>query len=206
MGDNTLKDYIRIIKVCSILSAICALLSVLLVNGAGDGYANIVQNYSIGLACSLLVAIITTHVQYQSLLAAKYADYICAIENLILELYNNTEFANLADYQYDEAYSRIDKCFKEVRRGSEGIYFFVSSRNRQKQNCDEVFKNMYLDLLHYVGRSKRDAVEFVTSKEYIISAINNFVAFLPDTSAKDSIIRIKSALSNEVTPCPTSPT
>lgn len=203
MNNNLLKDYIKVTKVCSALSAVCIFISFILVNSNGN--ANIVQNYSIGLACSLLVVIITTHVQYKSLLISKYAEYICAIEDLIFELYN-TSSANLAGNQYDEAYGKIDRCFKEVRRGSEGIYFFVSSRNRQKQNCDEVFKNMYLDLLHYVGRSKRDAVEFVTSKEYIISAINNFVAFLPDTSAKDSIIRIKSALSNEVTPCPTSPT
>ena len=189
-----LKSLVNIIKACIISFVVCVVLAVIL---DFFDFSHLLQEFFIGSACSLIVVIISTIVQYKVEFKKLYTDYISAISRLIFTLSLISDFQeetpeNIIDFSYES----LDKDFQRFNNSESALVFFTKNKTVKEFKLNNELNILYLRFAKECESHKK-AVFAAYDKDLIISAIDKYQQTWPDCYQKEEVMMIKEWLINK---------
>ncbi len=186
-----LKPLIRIIKTCVACCFVCISIAIILEFNEFQ-HSHIIQEFSIGAACSFIVAIISTFAQYKVEYKNHYSEYISAASNLIFAvvLASNDEIV-LTDKKVEHIYTVIEEAFQRFSKAeSEVLHITKKGTEKQFEQNKEINK-LYVRFLKEQFNSHKSAVLAVSDKESIIRAIDVYLKCWPECYEKNHLAKLK---------------
>ena len=192
-----LKTYIRTIWVsafCATASVIISILSTVAFNG--QKYLSLLQNFSVGVACSFIVVIVTVYLQYKNDYTTLYSAYLTASTYLLFSLAITLD-DNLTNQKCENLYDILDEHFEEFEKKSKELLHFTKIGNQLQFERDMQLHRFYFDFIQVATKSRTAAVKKIADKDRIVAAIDNCSTFWPNGFEKDNIKLIKEMILND---------
>lgn len=118
---NLYKNTIIASATAALLSIICAIICEIII----FPHNLLLQNFMVGIACSLLVVIITSILQYNHEHKCAFHDYSAALRKLIL--YLSFVYPDLEEMQeekyYNKFYNELDQSFESLVKADKNSTF-----------------------------------------------------------------------------------
>ena len=121
------KTLTNVIKVCIGCFVVCVIVSVVF-EIVEFQHSRLLQEFSIGAACSFIVVVISTWVQYRMELKKALSYHISVTWNLlfIIALYSNYQGMPSKDKdRIEREYTQINNAFAEFRESQSEIFFIT---------------------------------------------------------------------------------
>lgn len=156
-------------------------------------HALFVQNYSIGLTCSLIVVIITAALQYQYEHERLWKEYRTSLRQLIfiVGLIYPVSDDTLPGEFFDDLYSKAQKAFDNFRSINAELIWFSRKKAQKQEKVYDHFLSLWLDFHSPFFDSKLSVLNLAHHKEFI-PLIDSAADFLPDGYDKQDILQEKS--------------
>ena len=148
------------------------------------------QNYCIGIACSLVVVVITTQLQYQHEHNKLLAEYCTAVREMISVL--GQAFCGYEDDQISDKFCKMmcekirvaldayEKCDREL------VWFFKGKAKLQEAVLMN-YQKIYIDFSEYYYKSKRTAFASLRFHKAYISLVDSALALVQNKLDRHSI-------------------
>ena len=192
-----LKPLINIIKI-SFICFIALIIVSIIFEFVEFHHSRLIQEFSIGTTCSLIVVIISTLAQYKMELKRNISDHISATSKLIFSISLYTNYADeLSDRNIEHAFEELEKRFEEFNKTKSEVIFLTKASTKKQLKRDEEITRLYLSFLVDEHDSHRDAVRNATKKDNLLRAIDTYLDFWPECYEKKNIDMVKNWLVEE---------
>ena len=118
------------------------------------------QNFMVGIACSLLVVIITTILQYNHEHRRVFSDYAASLRKLILHL--TLVYPDLEDMHEEDTYSKLyhefDQSFESLVNWDKQLDWFSIDKKRKQEKIRALYVIMWIDFTKGFCKTKESAV------------------------------------------------
>lgn len=130
----------------------------------------LLQNFMVGIACSLLVVIITTILQYNHEHRRVFSDYAASLRKLILHL--SFVYPDLEDMHeentYNKFYHELDQSFESLVNWDKQLDWFSVDKKKKQEKIRSLYTKMWIDFTKGFCKSKGSAVqELVLHPNYL---------------------------------------
>lgn len=190
-----LKPFINIIKACVISFAICVLSSIVL-EFARFSHSSLLQQFSIGAACSFIVVVVSTYAQYKVEFNKAFSDYISTTYHLIFALSSYQEEIT-SERLIEHAYKELEPKFENFRKSESEVIYFAKRTNQKFFNQNAILHKIYIEFLKGQFDSHEKAVNAVVDVDKLICAIDTYLECWPDCFEKEHIKMCKKWLEKE---------
>ena len=192
-----LKPFIKIVKVCLWLFVICVIISIIL---EFDCFSclSLLQQFSIGAACSFIVVVVSTYAQYKVEFNKAFSNYIFATYRLLsaLSLYQEeTTSKSLIEHAYNELESK----FEDFRKSESEVIYFTKRNNQKFSDKNAILHRIYIDFSKGQFDSHEKAVNLVVDKDRLIGTIDTYLEYWSDCFEKEHLEMFKKWLMEEKT-------
>ena len=146
--------------VASAIAAMIAMLVAVFCEAVVFAHNLLLQNIMVGLACSLIVVIITSILQYLHEQKRVFTEYSSALQKLIFYLsivYPETDVSSNEGY-YTKLYDKIDISFETVAKWDAELFWFSINKKRKQQKIREAYSKMWVAFVKGIGVRKENAV------------------------------------------------
>ena len=193
-----LKSLVKIINSCIIFFFICFALAVIF-EFVNFPHSHLLQEFFIGTACSFIVVVFSTFVQYKVELKKQFYDYISAASHLIFRIslisdYDEEMNEKLIEFFYDD----LENQFEIFRNAELALVFFTKKETEKRFKQNNELHTLYFRFLKNQFESHKFAVLSAYDKDLIIRAIEKYQHYWPDCYQKDHIIMVKKWLVNKI--------
>lgn len=189
-----LKVYKNTILICFAIEIITFAVSILCENAAFE-HSGIIQDYSIGIACSLLVVSITTLVQYNHEHNQVCRKYVIALKRMLRAM--NRAMNRL---KYEKELSRTDiillddgilEASQEVDELSMQLCWFHISKNKLHKEVEKGMLNVFK--VYFMGRieSREKAIESVFHSKRLTELYEAIWRFMDLERDRVDVIRMR---------------
>lgn len=120
----------------------------------------LIQNFMVGIACSLMVVIITTILQYNHEHRRVFSDYASSLRKLILHL--SFVYPDLEDMHEEKAYNKfyheLDQSFEALVNWDKQLDWFSVDKKKKQEKTRSLYTKMWVDFTKGFCESKESAV------------------------------------------------
>lgn len=120
----------------------------------------LLQNFMVGIACSLLVVIITTILQYNHEHRRVFSVYASSLRKLIL--YLSFVYPDLEDMHeertYNKLYHELDQSFESLVNWDKELDWFSVDKKKKQEKTRSLYTKMWMDFTKGFCKSKESAV------------------------------------------------
>ena len=203
-GNSMLKLYKRTIVISIWIFLACFILSVILdLFKSIFGFGKFIENYAIGIACSILVVIITTALQFKAeqrkLLYEFKKTFSSLISTLSLfESLTKTEIADLTEAQCNHFHGKIDAYFHVLDKLFCDLCWFDKRTESKFMEIEDKYHNIWIAFERPRFDSKRECITAASEQKKLIAIIDSAIAFLQDGFEKQQLQKIKDDIVNEL--------
>lgn len=154
---------------------------------------NLLKDYSVGIACSIIVVIVTTYLQFKheqekklSEISSKIGTFFLKYTILILSLYpeERTREVTYKRY-YDEFHDNTYEIVKELFE----ITWFSKRKNKLAQDLQTDFIRFYLDMSMGLDKPPKFAIESIVNSSLVDNILNKTLSFVKNEHDKEKILK-----------------
>lgn len=186
-----LKLYKRTIIISIVVTVIFVTISIICESKLFP-YRAVVQNYAIGIACSLMVVIITTTLQYLHEHNKVFSDYKAGLRKLIFHLqfsfFEEEPDEKRSDSYYDLVYDNLGEAFKMFRKNEHELIWFSAYKKSQQEEITKHAGLIWIDYIRGDRREHKIALQNLINHPNFLPLMDSAISFLPDGFEKDMII------------------
>lgn len=164
----------------------------------------LLQNFMVGIACSLLVVIITTILQYNHEHKRVFSDYVASLRKLILHL--SFVYPDLEDMHEEETYNKLyhelDQSFESLVNWDEQLVWFSADKKKKQEKTKSLYTKMWMDFTKGFCKSKESAVlALVRHPNYLqlIEAAKDMLSDKIDRKLIDMCLDVATSVTQEKT-------
>ncbi len=164
--------------VTALLSIICAIICETII----FPHNLLLQNFMVGIACSLLVVIITSILQYNHEHKRVFHDYSAALRKLILHLsfvYPDLEEMQKEKY-YNKFYNELDQAFECLVNVDKQLCWFSLDKKKKQEKIRSIYVQMWIAFTKGYCTSKEAAVRSLVKHNCYLPFINATKELLTD--------------------------
>jgi len=153
-------------------------------------HALLVQNYAVGISCSLVVVIITTVLQYLYEHKRVFNAYCSSLRKLVFVI--SIAFPPSEDVEdpsnefYNRFFEQLDAAFKRFEKNERELYWFSRKKKKQQEEVYMCYAHLWIDFERQRFESAKACIEALENHPKFIPLINACIAIFPDGLAKDS--------------------
>lgn len=120
----------------------------------------LLQNFMVGIACSLLVVIITTILQYNHEHRRVFSAYAASLRKLILHLsFVYPDFEDMHEEKtYNNLYHELDQSFESLVDWDKQLVWFSADKKKKQEKARSLYTKMWMDFTKGFCKSKESAV------------------------------------------------
>ena len=175
---NLYKNTIIASATAALLSIICAIICEIII----FPHNLLLQNFMVGIACSLLVVIITSILQYNHEHKCAFHDYSAALRKLIL--YLSFVYPDLEEMQeekyYNKFYNELDQSFESLVKADKQLCWFSSDKEKKQGKIRYIYAQMWIAFTKGYCTSKEAAVKSLVKHNCYLPLINATKELLTD--------------------------
>lgn len=175
---NLYKNTIIASATAALLSIICAIICEIII----FPHNLLLQNFMVGIACSLLVVIITSILQYNHEHKCAFHDYSAALRKLIL--YLSFVYPDLEEMQeekyYNKFYNELDQSFESLVKADKQLCWFSSDKEKKQRKIRSIYAQMWIAFTKGYCASKKAAVKSLVKHNCYLPLINATKELLTD--------------------------
>lgn len=175
---NLYKRTIIASATAALLSIICAIICEKII----FPHNLLLQNFMVGIACSLLVVIITSILQYNHEHKCAFHDYSAALRKLIL--YLSFVYPDLEEMQeekyYNKFYNELDQSFESLVKADKQLCWFSSDKEKKQGKIRSIYAQMWIAFTKGYCTSKEAAVKSLVKHNCYLPLINTTKELLTD--------------------------
>lgn len=146
---------------------------------------NLLFTYASGIACSLIVVIITVALQYLHEYSAVIDRYADSLRNLATYLICINEGGRKKDDAfYDEMFHSIDDTFEKIVVYEKEWCCFKRKTKLSHDNLSGVWSKKWVTFKKLSLRNRTEAIEALVDECFLIELIDKTIQFLPDNGNK----------------------
>lgn len=194
-----LKPIIKIIKISTVCLVSCIIFSIIF-EFVKFPHSILIQNFSIGSACSFIVVVVSTLEQYKVELKKILSDYISATSRLLFTMaiyQDDNGFEYYSDKQIERAFKCLEEDFENFNKCECEVLLLTKKKTEKQFKKNEIINRMYLEFRKQQFSSYRAAISVATDKDRIIHAIDTYFDCWPDGFEKENIAMVKEWLVEE---------
>ncbi len=142
----------------------------------------LLQNFMVGVACSLLVVIITSILQYNHEHKRVFYDFSAALRKLILHLslvYPDFEEMQEEKY-YNKFYNELDQAFEYLVNVDKQLCWFSLDKKKKQERIRSIYVQMWIAFTKGYCISKESAVRSLVKHTCYLPLINATKELLVD--------------------------
>ena len=146
--------------ICSIGAAIMFFVASIAFEMSTLSRAAFAVNYCTGIACSLVVVIITSYLQYKHEQTEIFAEYSTALRELISLLgqaFCGYDTNDISDKFCESRCAEINKAFDAYFKLDEELLWIARKKVNQQRNVLKSAQKLYIDFHKHYYKSKKDA-------------------------------------------------
>lgn len=189
-----LKPYIRVIKTCILCFAICVIVAIAF-DYIQFPHSNLLHDFAIGTACSLIVVVISSWVQYRVELKKVQTNCISATSKLLFQLALYDPDFNQAQIDYHNKV--LEDAFNDFIKAKFEVEYFTKKANQKHSKHYRDLVLLYGDFMISQVKSPDKVAQAVSDKADIIRSINTFLNVWPDCYQKEHIKIVKNWLEDD---------
>ena len=146
--------------IASSLIAILSVIGSVICEVISFAHSLLLQNFMVGIACSLLVVIITTVLQYNHEHSRVFAAYTSSLRKLILHLsFVYPDFEDLYEENtYGKFYNELDQSFEALVNWDKQLNWFSIDKKKKQEKIRTLYTKMWIDFTKGFCNSKGAAV------------------------------------------------
>ena len=175
---NLYKNTIIASATAALLSIICAIICEIII----FPHNLLLQNFMVGIACSLLVVIITSILQYNHEHKCAFHYYSAALRKLIL--YFSFVYPDLEEMQeekyYNKFYNELDQSFESLVKADKQLCWFSSDKEKKQEKIRSIYAPMWISFTKGYCTSKEAAVKSLVKHNCYLPLINATKELLTD--------------------------
>lgn len=153
----------------------------------------LLKDYSTGIACSIIVVIVTTYLQFKheqekklSEISSKIGTFFFKYTILILSLYpeeqtREVEYKRYYDEFHDNTYEIVKELFE--------ITWFSKRKNKLAQDLQTDFIRFYLDMSIGLDKPPKVAIESIVNSSLVDNILNKTLSFVKNEYDKEKILK-----------------
>ena len=186
-----LKLYKRTI-IATVIVAVLSLAVAVLCEVVVFPHCEFVQNFAMGLLCSLIVVIVTTLLQYFYEQKRVLADYSRALRWLVFRIglvFGGID--NIGDEFFEEIHSELKYAFNQLGRHNSELIWFSPAKRVQQENIHKQYAKIWIDFITPFPPAYREAISAIVRHQSYVPLIDAAMDFLPDGFDKESLERDK---------------
>ncbi len=175
---NLYKRTIIASATAALLSIICAIICEIII----FPHNLLLQNFMVGIACSLLVVIITSILQYNHEHKCVFHDFSAALRKLILHLsfvYPDLEEMQEEKY-YNKFYNELDQSFESLVKADKQLCWFSPDKEKKQGKIRSIYVQMWIAFTKGYCTSKETAVRSLVKHNCYLPLINAAKELLTD--------------------------
>lgn len=193
-----IKSLVKIIKTCIISFSICIVLAVTF-EFFKFPHSHLFQEIFIGTACSFIVVIFSTFVQYKVEFKRLFFDYISATSRLIFTLSMLSDFEEeMPERIIENHFNHLEKDFEKFRNAESALVYFTNRETERRFQHNKELNKLYLHFTKSQFESHKNAVMAAYDRDSIISAIDEYQEYWPDCYQKNHIMMVRDCLVKEI--------
>ncbi len=193
-----LKPLVKVIKACSVCFAVCIIVALTL-EFVKFSHSHLLQDFSVGAACSFIVVILTTYVQYKVEFKRLFFDYISATSRLIFTLSMLSDFEEeIPERIIENHFNHLEKDFEKFRNAESALVYFTNRETERRFQHNKELNKLYLHFTKSQFESHKNAVMAAYDRDSIISAIDEYQEYWPDCYQKNHIMMVRDCLVKEI--------
>lgn len=151
------------------------------------------KNYSTGIACSIIVVIVTTYLQFKherekklNEISSKIGMFFFKYIILIISLYPEEQTTKVEHKRYyDEFHNITYEIIKELFE----ITWFSKRKNKLAYDLQTDFMRLYLDMSIDLDKPKKFAIESIANSSLIDNILEKTLLFVKNEYEKEKILK-----------------
>lgn len=153
-------------------------------------HALLVQNYAVGISCSLVVVIITTVLQYSHEHKRVFDAYCSSLRDLVFCI--SIAFPSSEDNEdpsngfYNYLFEKLDSAFKLFEKNNRDLFWFSKNKKKLQEDVYMCYAHLWIDFERQRFESAKACIEALENHPKFIPLINACIAIFPDGLGKDS--------------------
>lgn len=164
----------------------------------------LLQNFMVGIACSLLVVIITTVLQYNHEHRRVFSDYTSLLRKLILHLsFVYPGFEDLHEENtYEKFYNELDQTFESLVNWDKQLDWFAIDKKKKQEKIRTLYTKMWIDFTEGFCNSKEAAVlALIRHSNYLqfVEAVKDILNDKTERKLIDMCMEVALSATQEIT-------